>query len=368
MADQDLICGFVPSHRIEMLESDSVETTAIRDSSVGEGKNIVKQNSILHGEFDKPVRHIPSANFSPSCSIVIRKVQKSMEVKVRTAVACFACKSRKKKCDNLRPCSRCVRLGRAALCTSWKEGNHVIEYPIVFNSNSLERLNAEQALAPFVSRHPAMMQAILTLNSCGLRVDSVAHIFNSIPSALMLSAVNLLCKPITTTAAIPRIDAAPTYLSQKSASPSDDERPQIFTDSDRWETDSVFGYFELVYEPGNATRYRCVGMNSRYAELHGYHKEELLARYAAGEAELQRIELDALMFFFYSFKCVLGGGGDRPREFYSRIYVGSGDAKEPLLVWVTMGNSVSPGGQTKVIDSKHPPSIQRDHVCVYRCM
>ena len=89
-------------------------------------------------------------------------------------------------------------------------------------------------------------------------------------------------------------------------------------------------------------------MNTRYASLHGYHKEELLARYAAGEAELQRIELDALMFFFYSFKSVLGGGGTRPREFYSRIHVGSGDAKEPLLVWVTMGNSVTSVGHTKV--------------------
>ena len=89
-------------------------------------------------------------------------------------------------------------------------------------------------------------------------------------------------------------------------------------------------------------------MNTRYASLHGYHKEEMLARYAAGEAELQRIELDALMFFIYSFKGVLGRGGERPQEFYSRIYVGSGDMMEPLLVWVTMGNSVTSSGHIKV--------------------
>ena len=131
-------------------------------------------------------------------------------------------------------------------------------------------------------------------------------------------------------------------------SPPEEGSLQPVVDCDRWESDDVFGYLELVFGPNDTSRYRHVGMNTRYAALHGYHKEELLSRYAAGEAELQRIEIDALMFFLWTLKGVFCNSGPRPNEFYARIFVGAGEARHPLLLWVTMSNTVTNTGLSKV--------------------
>ena len=269
-------------------------------------------------------------------------------------MACFACKSRKKKCDNLRPCSRCVRLGRASRCASWKDSEQPIDFPIVFNSNSIERKHTEPIFASALSKHTFMFKAICTLSSCGLRPDCVAHIFDSVPNALIPSLIQLVCPPpsITAVSRIKSSSSSDLYFfdgADLSASEgSEDEGLQTAVDSGRWESDDVFGYLELVFGPNDTSRYRHVGMNTRYAALHGYHKEELLSRYAAGEAELQRIEIDALMFFLWTLKGVFCNSGPRPNEFYARIFVGAGEARHPLLLWVTMSNTVTNTGLSKV--------------------
>jgi hypothetical protein len=88
-------------------------------------------------------------------------------------------------------------------------------------------------------------------------------------------------------------------------------------------------------------------MNSRYAAVHGYHKEELLARFASGDAMLQRTEIDALLFYLFSFKNAFSGRGG-PREIYSRIFTGDGASARPMLLWVLMGNTRLSCGQSKV--------------------
>ncbi len=43
-------------------------------------------------------------------------------------------------------------------------------------------------------------------------------------------------------------------------------------------------------------------MNSRYAEMHGFHKEELLARFAGHDADMQFPQVDWLMIWLDYFQ------------------------------------------------------------------
>ena len=72
-------------------------------------------------------------------------------------------------------------------------------------------------------------------------------------------------------------------------------------DLKRWEDDVENGFLQITYDPDTNKRTHVV-MNARFAHLHGYHKEEMLARVANHDLEAQQSDIDWLTLWLDSFQ------------------------------------------------------------------
>ena len=79
----------------------------------------------------------------------------------------------------------------------------------------------------------------------------------------------------------------------------------MLADAEKWENDEVNGFLQVSYDPDTNQRTN-IAMNPRYAHLYGYHKEEMLARFANHDLEVQRTDIDWLALWLDNFQACIG--------------------------------------------------------------
>ncbi len=67
------------------------------------------------------------------------------------------------------------------------------------------------------------------------------------------------------------------------------------------EASRVYGVRQFSYYPRTSAR-KQVAMNARYAELHGYHHEELLSRFANHDLYMQPTAIDSAVLLLDSLQ------------------------------------------------------------------
>ena len=135
----------------------------------------------------------------------------------------------------------------------------------------------------------------------GYQSSRLEQLFNSIPpelSALMkrgLQSVQIIRR------LQPSAKDRQRQTTAESCMRSSDEQEFLHLDADRWEHDDVHGFLQISYDPATNRRTNVV-LNSRYAHLHGYHKEEMLARFGNHDLEVQLPDIDWLAYWLDHFQ------------------------------------------------------------------
>ena len=75
------------------------------------------------------------------------------------------------------------------------------------------------------------------------------------------------------------------------------------------------------FDPVTGQRKR-IFLNTRFANIFGYHREELVARFANHEAGLQRTEIDSLLVLLDGLQHALDDSKAAPVERYYRMFSG----------------------------------------------
>eukprot|EP00291_Cryptomonas_curvata_P009136 CAMPEP_0172191730 /NCGR_PEP_ID=MMETSP1050-20130122/23891_1 /TAXON_ID=233186 /ORGANISM="Cryptomonas curvata, Strain CCAP979/52" /LENGTH=222 /DNA_ID=CAMNT_0012866867 /DNA_START=48 /DNA_END=714 /DNA_ORIENTATION=+ len=160
-----------------------------------------------------------------------------------------------------------------------------IQRPIVYTPAYLEFDDFRSPASKFALRNEWAFDSVIRLWSLGYQAGIIAKFFDSIPPQISSVAKrvlglmeNLARVRAASRAAGSRDNPAP-ICPPTSFGAEDDQnlRFQMRADAARWEGENVYGFFQIAFNP--ATRQRTgVVMNSRYADLLGMHKEELLSR------------------------------------------------------------------------------------------
>jgi hypothetical protein len=189
-------------------------------------------------------------------------------------------------------------LGREATCVEQHEVSTAVERPVgsaaIFHSDNISTLKPDFALNDDWAFH-----CVERMWAFGYQGPQLAHLFNAIPPEI--SALMKRCL-----VALQTIFRLQPFKSKASASPEDipivtDELKHMQAVAEHWDQDEVHGFLQVSFNPDTNARQHVV-MNSRYAHLHGYHKEEMIARFARRELELQRTEVDWLVLFLDNFQ------------------------------------------------------------------
>ncbi len=80
-----------------------------------------------------------------------------------------------------------------------------------------------------------------------------------------------------------------------------DESNTICSIPDEWTTNNVYGVLQFSFDPQTNKRNQ-VAMNARYAQLHGFHQEEFLARFANHELDLHHTDVDSVILLLESLQ------------------------------------------------------------------
>ncbi len=67
-----------------------------------------------------------------------------------------------------------------------------------------------------------------------------------------------------------------------------------------WEREQEYGFMQVSFDPETQER-RSLFVNTRFAELCGFHREEMLARFGNYDVEVPRPELDSLRILLDDF-------------------------------------------------------------------
>jgi PAS domain-containing protein len=79
----------------------------------------------------------------------------------------------------------------------------------------------------------------------------------------------------------------------------DEEQQQMFAEAVAWDAQDMQGILQISFDVKTHQRTH-VMVNSRFAQLHGYHKEELLSRLESHDFEFHRTDLDLLISWLHS--------------------------------------------------------------------
>ncbi len=90
-------------------------------------------------------------------------------------------------------------------------------------------------------------------------------------------------------------------LLEGSASCNAPDDSDTCTITDDLKTNSVYGVLQFSYDPRTNQR-KQVAMNGRYAELHGYHQEEFLARFANHDLDSHHTDIDSIVLLLDSLQ------------------------------------------------------------------
>ena len=80
-----------------------------------------------------------------------------------------------------------------------------------------------------------------------------------------------------------------------------DDLELMRSEAETWDRDNMQGFLQVSYDPNTNQRTHIV-INSRYAHLHGYHKEEMLARFGSRDLDVQRTDIDWLALWLDNFQ------------------------------------------------------------------
>jgi hypothetical protein len=138
--------------------------------------------------------------------------------------------------------------------------------------------------------------------SFGYQSSQLEHLFNAIPPEISLFMKRSLISLQTISRLQPFKMKGPTL--PKPTTSLIEEFEQMRTEAEHWDGDEVHGFLQVSYNPHTNARTHVV-MNSRYAHLHGYHKEEMLSRFASRDLDVQRTEIDWLILWLENFQVLV---------------------------------------------------------------
>lgn len=133
----------------------------------------------------------------------------------------------------------------------------------------------------------------------GYKASELERIFNSIPSEL----ASHMQKAFLALQTMYRMQALNSrrQLECGECLHRLDESDTICKIPEELEASRVYGVLQFSYDPKTNTR-KQVAMNARYAELHGYHHEELLSRFANHDLYMQPTAIDSAVLLLDSLQ------------------------------------------------------------------
>uniref|UniRef100_A0A7S0MKV2 Zn(2)-C6 fungal-type domain-containing protein n=1 Tax=Cryptomonas curvata TaxID=233186 RepID=A0A7S0MKV2_9CRYP len=271
---------------------------------------------------------------------------------MRAISACPPCKRIKQKCGDFRPCARCKRLGRVDDCLSVSveddDSKELIERPVPYPFFHFD-LSVDNALPQnLVLKYDWSYRTVMIYWHSGYKCEILMNLFNSLPNELsaLMSVVSL---------ALQKRDSSnvKNQISDVSRSPNlgNTDSTVLLEEASMWDREETYGFMEVALHPITKQRQHMI-MNTRFANIYGFHKEELYSRFASHEADLQRTEIDSLLLMLDGLQHVLDDSKSAAVERYYRMY--SGAERQPILVWTLWGKAVNSIGQ---VFKASPPSL-----------
>ena len=222
-----------------------------------------------------------------------------------------------------------------------------VERPIAFSKLSIS-FDKESPVMNFMLRHGwAYMPARRTW-SFGFRPERIIRMLNALPPLICYSLARLLntiqgkshsvMKEISSVLTTIRETDATSDLPAGVFEHRTDVHctdyysylhPESESDEERilWEEEEEIGLMRLDLDPDTQIR-RKVTINSRFANMHGCHREELLSQIANHEAVMQYTDLDALSSFIFE----MAGSLESTNVVYIRMCSGTGKNIKRMLV------------------------------------
>ena len=205
------------------------------------------------------------------------KLARRSAARMRAISACPPCKSIKQRCDNLRPCSRCKRIGREARCLASQdeETNDTfadnssidVERPMNNSIHILELSNDELVPSNLVLKYQWSQATVMRYWKSGYRCNELVTLFNSLPNPLP----SLMDTIFSSLAPKHQIQNGDSTVLPPSAPFAD---PHCY-ETAFWESEQEYGCIEISFDPVTGQRKR-IFMNPRFATIFGFHREELV--------------------------------------------------------------------------------------------
>jgi hypothetical protein len=211
----------------------------------------------------------------------------------------------------------------------------MIERPVPFTAYHFDLTEDKSMPRNLVLKYDWSVRIVMIYWHSGYRCDPFVNLFNSMPIQLttLMSLVS---------AALQNRESSNKAQQPVQSKKIALESPSHSDDTHLWENDQTFGFFEVAYNPTNKKRENMI-MNARFAHIFGFHKEELYARFANHEADMQRTMIDSLLLMMEGLQHVLDDSKSASVERYFRMF--SGPARTPLLVWTMWGKGYNQLGQ-----------------------
>ena len=267
---------------------------------------------------------------------IIKARRRADAERLRVMSACDHCKRIKQKCDSVRPCSRCKRIGNDCEPSEKDYLNLFnVERPIDFSVCHIDVSSKDPyslMTRAAKSKHAWSHGVIMKYSISGYSSENFVKIFNSLPEPLStMMAALFTSAQMRGGTEFPTPSNAPVNESKITL---DHASAHFASDASLWDSEQVYGFFEVWFDTVARTRQH-VFMNNRFAQIHGFHKEELFARFANYDAEFQRTEIDSLLLVLDGLRHILDDSKHTAVERYYRLF--SGPSRQPLLVWALWG-------------------------------
>ena len=173
-----------------------------------------------------------------------------MASKTRASTACRSCMQLKKRCSDERPCTRCIRNGKSNSCMG---GTAIaaVQRPMAYNTGYLELKNTHVTPKTFSLKNEWAYDSVMRICAIGYQPERIARCFDSIPPQItfvvrrVLKAMEELARIRTSgTAGSSSERSSPANFLPESP-PNQSLGSQMLADAARWETQSVYGFFQV---------------------------------------------------------------------------------------------------------------------------
>ena len=253
-------------------------------------------------------------------------------MKAKIYVPCVSCLAYRRKCSEVRPCSRCLRNSNE--CTR------------VYGTESVTLTAATRVDRPAISTNPVLelaprdnfvplnkyvvgiswgLQQLMKFSARGHPIDNLAKFLmsqyftkNLVTISEVIQSSKKLADAIHTNTELKAVD------NNFTASNSHMDGSESM-----WDINIDVGFVSISFDTVSGKRRRVLA-NPRMAQLLGMHNEEYLARTANRDLPFPYTALDSLLIFLYtsvrdSFP------SSTPRELYARMHSGVGASRRGML-------------------------------------